>query len=83
MSNSERVFVDAMKKYCPSHAISVEVRSGGWLIAMKRGSTAALAFGYDLGLNSAVAHRIASDKAATADVLELGGIALHSAHRCF
>ncbi len=74
MSNGERVFVTAVKKYCASHGISVELKADGWLIAMTRGSTRRFAFGYDLGLNSAVAHRIANDKAATADVLEICGI---------
>jgi glutathione synthase/RimK-type ligase-like ATP-grasp enzyme len=74
MSNGERVFVTAVKKYCASHGISVELKADGWLIAMTRGSTRRFAFGYDLGLNSAVAHRIANDKAATADVLGICGI---------
>ena len=55
MSNGERVFVTAVKKYCASHRISVELKADGWLIAMTRGSTRRFAFGYDLGLNSAVA----------------------------
>ncbi|MEP6839178.1 MAG: RimK-like protein [Bradyrhizobium sp.] len=74
MSNGERAFVTAVKKYCASHGIEVELKADGWLIAMKRGSQRRFAFGYDLGLNSAVAHRIANDKAATADVLEICGI---------
>lgn len=74
MINGERAFVSAVRKYCASHGIDVELRAQGWLIAMTRGSQRRFAFGYDLGLNSAVAHRIANDKAATADVLEICGI---------
>jgi glutathione synthase/RimK-type ligase-like ATP-grasp enzyme len=74
MSNGERAFVTAVRNYCGSHGIEVELKADGWLIAMKRGSQRRFAFGYDLGLNSAVAHRIANDKAATADVLEICGI---------
>jgi|UPI0003F5E36D glutathione synthase/RimK-type ligase-like ATP-grasp enzyme len=74
MSTGERAFVSAVRKYCASHGIDVELKAQGWLIAMKRGSKRRFAFGYDLGLNSAVAHRIANDKAATADVLEMCGI---------
>jgi glutathione synthase/RimK-type ligase-like ATP-grasp enzyme len=74
MSNGERAFVTAVRKYCDRHGIEVELRADGWLIAMKRGSLRRFAFGYDLGLNSAVAHRIANDKAATADVLGICGI---------
>jgi glutathione synthase/RimK-type ligase-like ATP-grasp enzyme len=42
---------------------------------MQRGSERRFAFGYDLGLNSAISHRIANDKAATAEVLQMSGIA--------
>lgn len=82
MSSGERVFVTAVRKYCASRGIEVDVRADGWLIAMKRGSQRRFTFGYDLGLNSAVAHRIANDKAATADVLGICGIA-HVPHTAF
>ena len=82
MLNSQRIFVDAVKKYCAAHGIGIEIRSEGWLIIMQRGPQRHLAFGYDLGLNSAVAHRIANDKAATADVLQACGIP-HIPHTLF
>jgi glutathione synthase/RimK-type ligase-like ATP-grasp enzyme len=74
MLKSQRTLVDAVKRYGADHGIAVEVRSQGWLIIMQRGAKRHLAFGYDLGLNSAVAHRIANDKAATAEVLEFYGV---------
>jgi len=74
MPNSQRTFVDAVKRYCARHEIAVEVRSQDWLIVMKRGSKRHFALGYDVGLNSAIAHRIANDKGATAEVLEISGI---------
>ena len=74
MLNSQRVFVDAVRQYCARNDVSVELRSQGWVIIMQRGSQRQLAFGYDLGLNSAVAHRIANDKAATSEVLQFGDI---------
>jgi glutathione synthase/RimK-type ligase-like ATP-grasp enzyme len=75
MLNSQRIFVDAIKTYCAHRGIAVEVRSQGWLIVMQRGPRRHLAFGYDVGLNTAVAHRIANDKAATAELLQIGGVA--------
>lgn len=72
--NSQRIFVEAIRRYCADHHITAEVRADGWLIAMQRGGRRHLAFGYDLGLNSAVAHRIANDKSATADVLAMSGV---------
>jgi glutathione synthase/RimK-type ligase-like ATP-grasp enzyme len=74
MLSSQRIFVDAVKRYCDAHAIAVEVRSQGWLIVMQRGARRHFAFGYDVGLNSAMAHRLANDKSATSEVLALSGI---------
>ena len=74
MLNSQRIFVDAVKRYCAEHAIAVDVRSQGWLIVMQRGARRHFAFGYDVGLNSAMAHRIANDKSATSEVLTLSGV---------
>jgi glutathione synthase/RimK-type ligase-like ATP-grasp enzyme len=70
-----RIFVDAIARYCAAHGIACEVKSQGWLIVMQRGGMRRFAFGYDIGLNSAMAHRIANDKSATAEVLEFSGVA--------
>ena len=75
MLNSRRTFVDAVNKYCADHGITVETGSQGWLLIMQRGPKRHFAFGYDLGLNSSTAHRIANDKAATAEVLQFCGVA--------
>jgi glutathione synthase/RimK-type ligase-like ATP-grasp enzyme len=57
-----------------AHDIACEVKSEGWLIVMDRGGQRRFAFGYDVGLNSAIAHRIANDKSATSEVLASSGI---------
>jgi glutathione synthase/RimK-type ligase-like ATP-grasp enzyme len=75
MLNSQRTFVNAVQKYCADNGIMVETRSQGWLMVMRKGPRRHFAYGYDVGLNSAVTHRIANDKAATAEVLEMDGIA--------
>ncbi|MBV9460104.1 MAG: RimK-like protein, partial [Bradyrhizobium sp.] len=62
MSISPRIFVDAIRHYCRARGIACEVKSQGWLLIMQRGERRHLAFGYDIGLNSAMAHRIANDK---------------------
>jgi glutathione synthase/RimK-type ligase-like ATP-grasp enzyme len=74
MLNSQRIFVDTVRKYCQRHGIAMEMKSQGWFIVMQRGSQRRLAFGYDLGLNSSVTHRVANDKAATSEVLEMSGV---------
>lgn len=71
MLNSQRAFVNAVKTYCARNGITVEERSQGWLLVMQRGEQRRLAIGYDLGLNRSSTQRIANDKAATAEVLEL------------
>jgi len=82
MSGSNRIFVDAITKYCADRGIACEVTSQGWLIVMTRDDTRHFALGYDLGLNSAISHRIASDKAATSDILAMSDIP-HIAHTQF
>lgn len=74
MAGGERIFVQAIRRYCADHGIAVDVRPGGWLIAMRRGDVRRFAFGYDIGLNSAIAHRLANDKSATAEALALAGV---------
>ena len=71
---SQRIFLESVKKYCLARNIAIEVRSGGWLLVMQRGSQRRAAIGYDVGLNSAAAHLIASDKAAAAETLKLTGV---------
>ena len=75
MLTNRRIFVDALRRYCAERGIAIDVKSDGWLIVMQRDGKQACAFGYDIGLNSAVAHRIVNDKAATAEVLEIAGVA--------
>ncbi|HEV2158378.1 RimK-like protein [Bradyrhizobium sp.] len=75
MASSERIFVQAIRRYCARHGIAVDVRAGGWLIAMHLGEERRFAFGYDIGLNSAIAHRLANDKSATAEALALADVA--------
>lgn len=74
MASGERIFVQAIRGYGARHGIDVDVRAGGWLIAMRRGEMRRFAFGYDIGLNSAIAHRVANDKSATAEVLSLARV---------
>lgn len=75
MLNSRQIFVEAIRRYGARNSIAIDIKSDGWLIVMQRGDIRRCAFGYDIGLNSAVAHRIANDKAAAAEVLEMAGVA--------
>lgn len=73
-ASGERIFVQAIRHYGARHGIDVDVRAGGWPIAMRRGEMRRFAFGYDIGLNSAIAHRLANDKSATSEALSLAGV---------
>jgi glutathione synthase/RimK-type ligase-like ATP-grasp enzyme len=75
MPDFDRIFVDAVRQYCRAHGIACEVKSEGWLIVMERAGRRRFAFGYDVGLNSAMAHRLATDKSATSEVLAFTGVA--------
>jgi glutathione synthase/RimK-type ligase-like ATP-grasp enzyme len=74
MQSSQRIFVTAVQRYCADNGITVQTAAQGWLMVMQKGGRRHLAYGYDVGLNSAVTHRIANDKAATAEMLEINGI---------
>src|SRR5579871_6578598 len=74
MPHDQRIFVDAICRYCRAHSIACEVKSQGWLVAMERNGQRRFAFGYDIGLNSAIAHRLANDKSAGSEVLAFAGI---------
>jgi hypothetical protein len=75
MRTNKRIFLQALQSYCVGRGIGIEIRSDGWLVVMQRGAQRRCAFGYDVGLNSAVAHRIANDKAATSELLGAAGVA--------
>ena len=75
MSSNQRIFLEAIRRYCRARGIACDVKSQGWLVIMQRDEHRHLAFGFDIGLNSAIAHRIANDKSATAEVLTHSGIA--------
>jgi glutathione synthase/RimK-type ligase-like ATP-grasp enzyme len=75
MINGQRLLVEVIQRYCTERGIALDIRADGWLLVLDRGGQRRLILGYDLGLNSSVAQRIASDKSATAELLALSGIA--------
>lgn len=74
MQSSPRIFLTAVQRYCAANGITVQTGAQGWLMVMQKGGRRHLIYGYDVGLNNAVSHRIATDKAATAEMLEINGI---------
>ncbi len=82
MKTTERNLVDVLKCYGARHGIAVELLAHDWIAVMSRGAQRHLVFGYDLGLNSASAAKIANDKGATYQVLTAAGLAAVE-HRVF
>ncbi|NPU66663.1 RimK-like protein [Bradyrhizobium sp. 83012] len=74
MINAPHIQLAAVTRYCTDRGIRLEVREDGWLLVLEDATRRHLLFGYDLGLNSAVAHRLACDKAATAALLGASGV---------
>jgi len=73
--NKHRILVDVVTCYCSERGIALDVRADGWLLIVGQFPKRHLILGYDFGLNSAVAHRVASAKAAASEVLKLSGVA--------
>ena len=74
MINHPHLQLAAVTRYCAKRGLRLEIRDGGWLLSLEDATRRHLIFGYDLGLNSAVAHRIACNKAATAGLLTASGV---------
>ncbi|RED31306.1 hypothetical protein BJ123_11568 [Rhodopseudomonas thermotolerans] len=82
MQYADRAIVRIVKAYCDAHRVDVTLGLDGWLIVLSKGDARHFIYGYDFGLNSSVTHRLANDKAATADILAAAGIACVP-HRLF
>ncbi|MGJ5175491.1 RimK-like protein [Bradyrhizobium oligotrophicum] len=74
MVNHPHLQLAAVTRYCAERGIALDVREDGWLLILGDAPRRHFIFGYDFGLNSAVAHRLACDKAATASLLAASGI---------
>lgn len=74
MQNNQRILVKIVQDYGRLRGIPVALHCQDWLITIGDGATRRLVMGYDLGLNSSVAHRVANDKTATSELLEHTGV---------
>jgi glutathione synthase/RimK-type ligase-like ATP-grasp enzyme len=69
MKNSTRHFVRYLQRFAERNDISITRMSDDWILVLEKDGIRHIAFGYDIGLNSSTAHRVANDKAATYDIL--------------
>ena len=72
MKNSDRHIVGSIARYAAQRGLKLDRHSHDWILQLTRGGAEPLThtiFGYDLGLNTSSAHRLANDKSAAFDVL--------------
>lgn len=74
MQYANRAIARVVETYCKQNGFDVEFGLDGWLMVMSKGVIKHYIYGYDVGLNSSVVHRIANDKSATAEILASCGI---------
>ena len=80
--NNQRELIASLREICARRGIEIAAFSGDWVLCLKKGERRAYVFGYDFGINSAVAKMICKDKTATSDLLRFHDIA-HIEHRIF
>jgi len=71
-----------IKEICEENDISLESFSSDFVFRLTKSGRQAFIFGYQFGLNSAPAHMICEDKAATSEMLSAAKIP-NVEHRCF
>ncbi len=71
--STNAVMEEVVRAVCETRGIAVESFCQGWVLRLSRGEGEArdvrFTYGFSLGLNSASAHQLATDKSATAGVL--------------
>ena len=77
-ASGERIFVQAIRRYCAAPWHRARCPRRGLAARDAQRDAAPLRVRLRIGLNSAIAHRLANDKSATSEVLALAGRALRS-----
>lgn len=72
--NRQRALVAHLVEFCERRGIKLTAFSDDWIFCLQKDGHVAYIFGYDFGLNSAVAKMICKDKAATSDLLAFHGV---------
>jgi glutathione synthase/RimK-type ligase-like ATP-grasp enzyme len=72
---TDRWMVGIIADICRDHSIELTRFSGDWLLRLRHGDVTRYVIGYKFDLNNAAAAGIAQDKVATAELLEVDGVA--------
>ena len=82
MQNAERFMIAAIRDAAGRLGVEFSLHSDAWLIRLERAGLVRHVIGYDCGLNTSAAAKVAIDKAATSAVLARAGVA-HVPHHIF
>jgi glutathione synthase/RimK-type ligase-like ATP-grasp enzyme len=74
MKNTDRLILGSIRRYCERRGLSLELLSHDWIARLTLGERSHVVFGYDLGINSSTAAKVANDKAAAFQVLSAAGV---------
>jgi glutathione synthase/RimK-type ligase-like ATP-grasp enzyme len=74
MKNAERLIVRSIRRFAATRGFEVALHGDGWIAEIACGERPHFVHGYDIGLNPASSQRVASDKAATFEILSAAGI---------
>jgi glutathione synthase/RimK-type ligase-like ATP-grasp enzyme len=74
MKNATRSIARYLQQFADRNDISLTPMSDNWIFLLEKNGTRHVVFGYDIGLNSSTADRVANDKAATYEILKLSGV---------
>ena len=81
-ANHERVLVELVREIAGEIGLDYQSFSQDWILQLGKGGDKRHIVGYNFEVNSATAHMLAADKAATSGALESAGLA-HVEHRLF
>ncbi len=69
MADTSRMLAKILRDVCARDGIRLDAFSGDWVFRLERDGRVTHVFGFDFALNSATAHMLAKDKAATSTLL--------------
>ncbi len=81
-ANNERMLVQLVREIADDMGLDFKSFSHDWILQLAQGETKRHIFGYNFEINSATAHMLASDKAATSSLLKSAGLP-HVEHKFF
>jgi glutathione synthase/RimK-type ligase-like ATP-grasp enzyme len=73
-TSTGRLLVESLSRYAAARGLTLGRHSHDWILTLTGDGRTRLVHGYDLGVNTSAAAKVASDKSATHDVLAAAGV---------